>query len=164
MVLISMVAFATALKYSLQRALSHPHRLSWCRKRIVFHCDNESIVHIVRSGSSKDENIMHLVYYYFSAYLGCGYPTLLRLIWVADTQRCYGFIGLWIPNVAPAYLGCRYPTLLQFIWVVDTQRCSGLFGLWIPNVASIYPGCGCLTLLRLYWVVDTQRCSGLSGL
>ena len=34
---------------------------AWCRKRILFHCDNESIVHIVRSGSSKDENIMHLV-------------------------------------------------------------------------------------------------------
>ena len=74
-------------------------------------------------------------------YLGCGYPTLLRLIWVVDTQRCSGFIGLWIPNVAPAYLGCGYPKLIRLIWVVDTQRCFGLSGLWIPNVTPALDMC-----------------------
>ena len=87
-----------------------------------------------------------------SAYLGCGYPTLLRLYWVVDTQRCSGLFGLWIPNVDSAYLGCGYPmllgylgcgypTLFRLIWVVDTQRCFGLSGLWIPNVTPALDMC-----------------------
>ena len=34
---------------------------SWSRKRIKFWCDNQSVVHILQSGTSKDEKIMHLV-------------------------------------------------------------------------------------------------------
>ena len=33
----------------------------WSRKRVLFHCDNESVVHIIKSGTSKDDHIMHLV-------------------------------------------------------------------------------------------------------
>ena len=65
MVLQGMASFATASGYGLQRTLSN--RLSyhiwgamWSRKRIQFHCDNQSVVHIIHSGSSKDDNIMHL--------------------------------------------------------------------------------------------------------
>ena len=31
------------------------------RKRVLFHCDNESVVHIIKSRTSKDDYIMHLV-------------------------------------------------------------------------------------------------------
>ncbi len=34
---------------------------SWSRKRIKFWCDNQSVVHILQSGTSKDVKIMHLV-------------------------------------------------------------------------------------------------------
>ena len=34
---------------------------SWANKRIKFWCDNQSVVHILKSGTSKDEKIMHLV-------------------------------------------------------------------------------------------------------
>ena len=111
------------------------------------------VVHTQRCSSSKA-----------AALLGCGYPTLLRLIWVVDTRRGVSLSGLQIPNVAAALLGCRYPTLLRLIWVVDTQRCFGLFGLWTPNVVLAYLGCRDLTLLRLIQVVDSQRCVGLSQL
>ena len=33
----------------------------WCRQRIEFLCDNQSVVCILRSGSSKDDKIMHLI-------------------------------------------------------------------------------------------------------
>lgn len=33
----------------------------WGRQRIEFLCDNQSVVHILRSGSSKDDKIMHLI-------------------------------------------------------------------------------------------------------
>ena len=88
-----------------------------------------------------------------AAYLGCGYPTLLRLIWVVDTQRCCGSSGVWIPNIASVYLGCKYPTFLH----------DQLFGLWTPNVTSAYLGCGYPTWLQFIWVVDTQRCSAYLG-
>ena len=31
------------------------------RKRVLFHCDNESVVHIIKSDTSKDDYIMYLV-------------------------------------------------------------------------------------------------------
>ena len=34
---------------------------SWANKRIKFWCDNQSVVHILKSGTSKDEKMMHLV-------------------------------------------------------------------------------------------------------
>ena len=34
---------------------------SWSNMRIKFWCDNQSVVHIIQSGTSKDEQIMHLV-------------------------------------------------------------------------------------------------------
>ena len=34
---------------------------SWSHKRIKFWCDNQSVVHILASGTSKDDTIMHLV-------------------------------------------------------------------------------------------------------
>lgn len=34
---------------------------AWPNKRIKFWCDNQSVVHILHSGTSKDDNIMHLV-------------------------------------------------------------------------------------------------------
>ena len=34
---------------------------AWLNKRIKFWCDNQSVVHIIRSGTSKDDKIMHLV-------------------------------------------------------------------------------------------------------
>ena len=33
----------------------------WSRRHVLFHCDNMSVVHIINSGTSRDENIMHLV-------------------------------------------------------------------------------------------------------
>ena len=33
----------------------------WRHKRVLFHCDNESVVHIIESGASKDDVIMDLV-------------------------------------------------------------------------------------------------------
>ena len=34
---------------------------SWANKRVKFWCDNQSVVHILKSGTSKDEKIMLLV-------------------------------------------------------------------------------------------------------
>ena len=33
----------------------------WCRKRILFHCDNQSIVQVWESGLSRSSDLMHLV-------------------------------------------------------------------------------------------------------
>ena len=33
----------------------------WSRRRILFHVDNEAVVHILNSRTSKDPNIMHLL-------------------------------------------------------------------------------------------------------
>ena len=33
----------------------------WSRKHVLFHCDNESVVYIIKSGTSRDETIMYLV-------------------------------------------------------------------------------------------------------
>ena len=33
----------------------------WSRKRIQFFCDNESVVSVITSGTSKDEEITHLL-------------------------------------------------------------------------------------------------------
>ena len=38
---------------------------SWSNMRIKFWCDNQSVVHIIQSGTSKDEQIMHLVHALF---------------------------------------------------------------------------------------------------
>ena len=37
----------------------------WYRRRILFHVDNEAVVHILNSLSSPDPNIMHLLYSLF---------------------------------------------------------------------------------------------------
>ena len=34
---------------------------AWSRHRVLFHCDNLSVVHIIRNGTCQDENVMHLV-------------------------------------------------------------------------------------------------------
>lgn len=39
----------------------HVWAREWSRKRIWFWCDNESIVSVITSGTSKDGNIMHLL-------------------------------------------------------------------------------------------------------
>ena len=106
-------------------------------------------------------------------YFGCAYPTLLRRLWVVDTQHCCVFIGCGYPTLLDLF-GLWIPNVARLIWVVGTQRCSaylgcgyptllGLFGLWIPHVAPASLGRRYPTLVRLYWVVDTQRCSVYLG-
>ena len=34
----------------------------WPRRRILFHADNEAVIHILNSRTSKDPNIMHLLH------------------------------------------------------------------------------------------------------
>lgn len=38
---------------------------SWQQKRVQFQCDNERVVAVLRTGSSREDNIMHLVRYLF---------------------------------------------------------------------------------------------------
>ena len=45
---------------------------NWIKKRIVFHCDNESTVHIINKGRSKVQDIMKLMH---------------KLTWLAATNN-----------------------------------------------------------------------------
>ena len=33
----------------------------WKGSRVIVHCDNQAVVHIVNSGYSKDKDMMHLI-------------------------------------------------------------------------------------------------------
>ena len=55
----------------------------WIKKRIVFHCDNESTVHIINKGRSKVQDIMKL---------------MRKLTWLAATNN-FTFSSKHIPGV-----------------------------------------------------------------
>ena len=54
-------------------------------------------------------------------------PNVARLIWVVDTQRCSAYLGCGYPTLLGLF-GLWIPNVAWLIWVVDTQRCSGIFG------------------------------------
>ena len=45
----------------------------WARRRVLCHCDNDAVVAVMRSRSSKEPNLMHLLrcLFFFEAHYGC---------------------------------------------------------------------------------------------
>ena len=67
---------------------------SWSNKRIKFWCDNQSVVHILQSGTSKDDKIMHLVRGLFLVtakfnFRVCAEHILGKTNHIADSLSCF---------------------------------------------------------------------------
>ena len=72
---------------------------SLASRNVLFHCDNQSVVHILSSGTSRCTHIMSMLHYLFSVY--ASHNIMLRAVHIPGVTNCFAdclsFAGNQVP-------------------------------------------------------------------